>query len=301
MESPVRATILLVEDDPGVARLEQLRLERAGYVVVAAATAEEGLEQIATGQIDLIILDQRLNSGTSGLEFFRKVKEAGHNVPAILVTGLNDENTMLDALRAGVRDFVPKTPNFLNHLEPIVNRVLDQVRTERELAESRIVAREHEARRRDLEHESAQQTCRTGRRLCGRPRSILRLMVSVKSFAIFTIDPQGRIVSWNPNVERLFGYPEAGNPRAAIRRPVHAGGPIRRRPRTRNRHRHRQGPRVRRAAWHPVRGWRSLFASGVVTPIFDEENKLRGFTKIARDITEPEASRGSGPRGGPYG
>ena len=120
MESQARATILLVEDDPGVARLEQLRLERAGFAVVTATTAEEGLDQVAQGEIDLIILDQRLSSGTSGLEFFRQVKEAGHNVPAILVTGLNDENLLVEALRAGVRDFVPKTPNFLNHLEPIV-------------------------------------------------------------------------------------------------------------------------------------------------------------------------------------
>ena len=40
MESQARATILLVEDDPGVARLEQLRLERAGFAVRIAATAE---------------------------------------------------------------------------------------------------------------------------------------------------------------------------------------------------------------------------------------------------------------------
>src|SRR4029077_13783785 len=65
------------------------------------------------------------------------------------------ENLLVEALRAGVRDFVPKTQNFLNHLEPIVTRVLDQVRTERELAESRIVARENEDRRRELEHEIA--------------------------------------------------------------------------------------------------------------------------------------------------
>ena len=45
MESQARATILLVEDDPGVARLEQLRLERAGFAVVTAATAEEGLDR----------------------------------------------------------------------------------------------------------------------------------------------------------------------------------------------------------------------------------------------------------------
>ena len=131
--------------------------------MVTATTAEEGLDQVAKDEIELIILDQRLNSGTSGLEFFRQVRESGHNLPAILVTGVNDENLLIEALRAGVRDFVPKTPSFLNYLEPIVTRVLDQARTERELAESRIVAREHEAQRRELEHEIAQpKTCRAG-------------------------------------------------------------------------------------------------------------------------------------------
>jgi signal transduction histidine kinase len=155
MGPQMRATILLVEDDPGVARLERLRLERSGYAVATASTAEEGLRTVAEGGIDLIVLDQRLSADTSGLEFFRQVKAAGHNVPAILVTGMQEENLLVEALRAGVRDFVPKTQHFLDHLEPIVTRVLDQVRTERELAESRIVARENEERRRELEREIA--------------------------------------------------------------------------------------------------------------------------------------------------
>ncbi|MGP0062528.1 MAG: response regulator [Isosphaeraceae bacterium] len=157
MGPQMRATILLVEDDPGVARLERLRLERAGYAVATAATAEEGLRTVAEGGIELIVLDQQLSPGTSGLEFFRQVKAAGYNLPAILVTGMQDEALLVEALRAGVRDFVPKTQHFLNHLEPIVTRVLDQVRTERELAESRIVARENEERRRELEREIAQR------------------------------------------------------------------------------------------------------------------------------------------------
>ena len=78
-------------------------------------------------------------------------------MPAILVTGMQEENLLVEALRAGMRDFVPKTQNFLNHLEPIVTRVLDQVRTERELAESRLVARQNEERRRELEREIAQR------------------------------------------------------------------------------------------------------------------------------------------------
>ena len=84
----------------------------------------KGSSKSPAGGIELIVLDQQLESGMSGLDFFRQIKEAGHNVPAILVTGLQDENLLVEALRAGVRDFVPKTPNFLNHLEPIVSRVI---------------------------------------------------------------------------------------------------------------------------------------------------------------------------------
>ena len=86
-----------------------------------------------------------MNSPHSGLEFLRQVRESGYNLPAILVTGLNDENLLIEALRAGIRDFVPQTPSFLNLLEAIVTRVLDQVRNERDLAEARIVASEHDA------------------------------------------------------------------------------------------------------------------------------------------------------------
>ena len=284
MESQAGATILLVEDDPGVARLEQLRLERAGFAVVVATSAAEGLEQIASGRIELIILDQRLNSDTSGLEFFRQVKAAGHTVPAILVTGLNDENMLVEALRAGVRDFVPKTPNFLNHLEPIVRRVLDQVRTERELAESRIVAREHESRRRDLEHEIAHR--KRVEQALREAEEYLRLMVeSVKDFAIFTVDPQGRIVSWNPGAERLFGYPEPeilGQHLETLFTPEDRAGGV---PEREIATAIAKG-RASDERWHQCKDGGRFFASGVVTPIFDEDNRLRGFTKIARDITE---------------
>ena len=128
-------------------------------------------------------------------------------MPAILVTGMQEEGLLVEALRAGVRDFVPKTPNFLNHLEPIVARVLDQVRTERELAESRVVARANEERRRELEHEIAQRK-RVEQALREAEENLRRMVESVKDVAIFTVDPHGRIASWNPGAEHLFGYAE---------------------------------------------------------------------------------------------
>ncbi len=283
MGSQTRATVLLVEDDPGVARLEQLRLERAGYAVALVATAEEGLRKVADERVDLIVLDQQLSPGTSGLEFFRAVKAAGHNVPAILVTGMQEENLLVEAMRAGVRDFVPKTQHFLNHLVPVVARILDQVRTERELAESRTIARENQERRRELEHEIAQR--RRVEQALREAEEYLRLTVeSVKDFALFTVDPQGRIASWNPGAQRLFGYDEPeilGQDLALLYTPEDRAGGVPQR--------EILGAATRESSpderWHLRKDGSRFFASGVINPIFDEENRLRGFTKIARDIT----------------
>lgn len=152
-----RATLLIVEDDLGLARLQQRRLERAGYQVLLAASAEEAAERATKGDIDLLILDQRLPGGVSGLELYRRLHAANLDVPAILVTGLREDELLLQALRAGVRDFVLKTPEYLDYLLPAVERVLKQVRTERQLVESRALARDALRRQRELEIEIAQR------------------------------------------------------------------------------------------------------------------------------------------------
>jgi len=157
MAADAQATILVVEDDPGTARLVRGRLERAGYAVETAATADEGLERMRGGGVDLVVLDQRLASGVSGLDLYERVKAEGFDVPAVLATGFGDEATLVRALRAGVRDFVPKTADYLNYVPPAVARVLQQVRTERELAESRARAREAVRRQKELEAEAAER------------------------------------------------------------------------------------------------------------------------------------------------
>src|SRR4051794_3776701 len=131
MEHAEPATVLVVEDDPGTARLQRLRLERAGYVVAVAAGAADGLARVRQGDVDLVVLDQNLPGGVSGLDLYRQMKDAGHGVPAILVTALNDETILLRALRSGVNDFVPKTPDYFDYLLPAVERVLREARAER--------------------------------------------------------------------------------------------------------------------------------------------------------------------------
>jgi signal transduction histidine kinase len=132
----VPPAVLVVEDDAGQQELQRRRLERAGYAVVTASTAAEGLALLRTRRFDLLVLDHRLPGGSTGLDLYREVRARGDRVPAILVTAFSGEDVVVEALRAGVFDFLPKSPDYVDHLPAVVDRVLEEVRIRRELVEA---------------------------------------------------------------------------------------------------------------------------------------------------------------------
>jgi PAS domain S-box-containing protein len=131
-----RETILVVEDDTGIAELEQKQLERAGFTVVTAATSGEAMDRLRQQPVDLVLLDYRLPGDIDGLDVYLEWKAMGFEWPVILVTAFSNEAVAIRALRAGVRDLITKSAEYLDYLPEAVGRVLKQVRTERRLAES---------------------------------------------------------------------------------------------------------------------------------------------------------------------
>jgi signal transduction histidine kinase/DNA-binding response OmpR family regulator len=128
--------VLIVDDDPATRALQRMNLVRAGYIVLDASTLEEAREALGERTVDVMVLDYRLDGPTTGLEFYRAMRETGVDVPAILVTGFSDESRAVEALRAGIRDVLPKVGDYVEYLPQAVERVVTQVRTEREAAES---------------------------------------------------------------------------------------------------------------------------------------------------------------------
>jgi signal transduction histidine kinase len=124
-------TILILEDDEGVARLQKRRLERAGYAVALSSTCAEALARLRAGGIDLLVLDNKL-AAEDGLEFYARLKSEGYDPPVVMVTGHSDDATIIRALRAGVRDYIFKSVEYLDYLPEACRRVLDQVRVQRE-------------------------------------------------------------------------------------------------------------------------------------------------------------------------
>jgi len=115
---------------------------------------------------------------------------------------------------------------------------------------------------------------------------LFRLLVeNVRDYAIFVVDPQGRVQTWNLGAERLLGYrddeiigrsadifftPEdrrAGVPQSEMRQALEAG----------------RGDDDR---WHVRKDGYRFWCGGTMTPLWDEGRKLRGFAKIMRDRTE---------------
>lgn len=210
MDQPMQANLLIVEDDLGLARLQQRRLERAGYNVCTAASAEEAAQRAAQDGLDLLILDQKLPGGVSGLELYRRMKASGVDVPAILVTGLREDELLLEALRAGVRDFVLKTPEYLESLLPAVERVLKQVSTERQLVESHARAQDALRRQHELEAEIAERkrkerALREAEEALRLSRRRLDLVVEATNLGLWYCDLPLQELVWNDNCKRQFG------------------------------------------------------------------------------------------------
>ena len=114
----------------------------------------------------------------------------------------------------------------------------------------------------------------------------LRLMIeSVRDYAIFSIDLQGKISSWNSGAERLFGFPESAILGQATERLFSVEDQRAEVPALELATARATG-RSEDERWHVRADGERFLASGLITAVRDDKGILLGFTKVARDITE---------------
>jgi len=147
-EPPLR--VLVIDDDPDINRLLQLRMRARGYDVVSAANGAEGLEAIDRFRPDLIVCDVSMPV-MDGLEFLDQVRGAGHDVAVVVATAFGSETVAIEALRRGADDYLRKP------LEPVeFQAVLDRTVARLLLArENRKLREQLDEKRRQLEAELA--------------------------------------------------------------------------------------------------------------------------------------------------
>ena len=107
-------TIVLVEDDPFLAEIYVLRLEREGFKVIHARSGEEGLKNVLETKPSLVLLDLVLPK----MDGFSVLKELKANavtrtIPVVILTNLGEKSDMEKGKELGAADYVIKA-----HLTP---------------------------------------------------------------------------------------------------------------------------------------------------------------------------------------
>jgi len=102
--------ILVVDDEPAIVTVVRERLEREGFTVRAVASGEEALAHMDADPADLVVLDVML-PGMDGFEVLRRLRNAGHTVPVIVLTARDEDVDKIVGLELGADDYLVKPFN----------------------------------------------------------------------------------------------------------------------------------------------------------------------------------------------
>ncbi len=259
MQMKKEIQILIIEDLPADVVLINRELRKGGLLfrVQRVTTGKELMRELGHGPPDLILSDHGLPQ-FDGFSALALAQQHCPDVPFLFVTGSMGEEVAIESLRKGATDYVLKS-----RLETLVPAVLRALR----LAEERRRRREAEQALRESEDH------------------FRTLVEGVKDYAIFMLDADGHVATWNTGVELIIGYRAEeilGRSYACI----FPAADIEQQLPERTLAVAAQHERTAQEGWCLRRDGTRFLASTVITALRQPEGHLRGFAVILRDETE---------------
>ena len=141
IRAPGKSRVIVVDDDPQIRGAIRAVLEDDGRVVDTYESCEAFLDAFHPDKSECLLIDAYL-PGLSGLELLEKLRDEGHNLPAIMITGNADVPMAVMAMKAGALDFIEK-PIGREELLASIERALDLARDSGKLMEWRANAAAH--------------------------------------------------------------------------------------------------------------------------------------------------------------
>jgi len=112
------AKLLIVDDETDIREFARNFFKKRGIEVITASGGKVALELIASDNPDLVLLDVRMEELT-GVDALRQLRQTNQVTKVIMVSGIEDEDTINEAKSLGVVGFIHK-PLVLEELERIV-------------------------------------------------------------------------------------------------------------------------------------------------------------------------------------
>lgn len=245
-------SVLIVEDSSVQQRAIRALLRGKGFRLNAAGSLKEAIEQIALKETNVVLLDLTLPD-SEGVETLKRIHAVAPHIPVIVLTSTEDDYVVSEALKEGAQDYI-----FKGQLD--VRLLVRSIRYAAERSRAQEALRESQERFRQL-------------------------IEGVTDYAIFLLDRDGNIVTWNSGAEKITGYssdeivgkhlsifytpadiqkkvPDHGLQQAAMR------------------------GRYEDEGWRIRKDGTRYWANIVNTPLYDAQGNLSGFCRVARDMTE---------------
>jgi len=202
--------VLVVEDDPAIARVLELELGEAGYRVEVAPTGSDGLAAMERDAPDLVVLDVRLPD-MDGLSVCRRARRSGSDMPILMLTALDRVGDRVVGLDAGADDYLAK-PFAIEELLARLRALARRAAPERPVLEAGTLRLDMDTRAVTMD---------------GRP---VELTAREFDLLAFLLDAPGRVFTRDQIYEGVWGYSYLGNSKvidffvSALRRKLDDGG-----------------------------------------------------------------------------
>lgn len=123
----VKKSILIIEDEAPMLQALINKFKNEGFVIISATDGEEGLKVAFKEHPDLILLDIIMPK-MDGMTLMKKVREEkdwGQDVPIVILTNLSDPDSVSEAAKYDVYDFLVKTDWKLDDMVKLVKEKLN--------------------------------------------------------------------------------------------------------------------------------------------------------------------------------
>jgi DNA-binding NtrC family response regulator len=123
LSQPVRASILVVDDEVGVREAFDAVLSK-DYDLLFASHGLEALRILATREVNLVLLDIRM-PGIDGMEVLRRIKDLSEPTEVVIITAVKSLKTAVEAIKLGASDYITK-PFDTHEILALIKRVVEK-------------------------------------------------------------------------------------------------------------------------------------------------------------------------------
>lgn len=257
-----------VDDEPGFLEITKSIFERSGQITVdCAESGLESLEKIEKNHHNVVVSDYQV-PGRDGIQILRILRKSGKDVPFIGFTGKGREKYAVSAFENGAGFHVQKGGDLRAQFTELGKKIVQAF----ELSRAQQYRKENEAR--------------------------LRQIINFLPDAMFAVDRDGRVITWNRAIEKMTGVPAGeilgkGNYEYAIpfyheRRPILIDLALRKDQDIIRKYKYVRpdGDSLVAETFIPhFNGGRGVHLWGVAIPLHDAEGKVIGAIEFIRDIT----------------